>query len=339
MKSKIIAFSINILPLTFLLSELKKIHPKDTVIFSDMDSTILFQTKNGFPEEQKSAITNFLDRGGTLILVTGDSQQIAEKVFFQPLNYQGQATIYLISGSGFQLTKYQGNKVTELFKTKEIKYNVREKLLTRLETLLKEYFKSPVNLMISKDQFLSQEGFIDELNQKKYGILFNTQPITASFRFEVRPNKITLALDGRDEKSLQEYSLFRNQLINLILNDKIINDLVTKNKLHLFASDHYLDIIHSRKEEGLATFYNLKEAKNLKLEEKHLITLGDSANDKGLLCFSYPTNKPIWRIFVGNKDNLFEEFKKNNKDFNFFYLKNLFIKGTEFVLKSIGKDN
>jgi hydroxymethylpyrimidine pyrophosphatase-like HAD family hydrolase/2'-5' RNA ligase len=318
-----------------LLTNIANIPPKDSAIFSDMDSTLLFQTEDGFMESQKLAIAHYLDQGGILIVVTGDSKPVSENTFIKRLNYSGTAPIYVISGSGFQITKYQANQSIELFRGKKIAYKTREKILIRLEALFKTYFNSAINLVQEKNIFLSDDRFIDEITHSKYGVLLNNKPLSAPFRLEIRPNKITLAFDGRDKQSLQEYALYRQQLIDLVSSDSIIKNLLQSDNLHLIAGDTYLDIICSRKEDGIKDFLALTEAKSLKLDQKHIITMGDSANDKGLLCFPYQTNKSIQRIFVGNKNQLFQNFQENGDKNEYYYLKNMFTKGSERILKTL----
>ena len=83
------------------------------------------------------------------------------------------------------------------------------------------------------------------------------------------------------------------------------------------------------------TAYFHPESKTLGIDQKHIITMGDSENDKGLLCFPYQTNQSISRIFVGNKDSLFQSFQKNSIEKEFLYLKNMLTKGSELIFRSL----
>jgi len=325
--------------LNTLFAHLKTILPNQSIIFSDMDSTLVFQTKDGFEETQKQAIRRYLDQGGTLVIVTGDSRPISEKEFINKLKYQGASPIYVINGSGFQITKYQDNQAFELFKGKEVSLNLRKKIVERLEVLFRLFFQSDVHLLSPKSPYLSKEGYITQITQPEFGILLNNQPLSAAFRLEVRSNKITLAFDGRDQESLKEYSLFRSQLIELIIHDPVIKQLTQSDNLHLVAGDHYIDMIRDKKEDGVGRFLSLTESKDLNIDQKHIITMGDSANDKGMLCFPYQTNQSIQRIFVGNKDSLFQSFQETINKKEWHYLKNMFIKGSEAILKTIGQND
>lgn len=335
MHLKIIALPTIKTATELLLAHLATIHPKETIIFSDMDSTLIFQTDDGFEASQKAAIANYLDQGGTLVVVTGDSKPVSEDTFIKRLNYTGSAPIYFITGSGFQVTKYQTNQEIALFTGKEISVELRKKILERLESLFKDYFKSKVNLSHKIHRFLSNNGFITKINEPEYGILLHNKPLLARFRLEVRPNKITLAFDGRDAASLQEYALYRQPLLDLISTDPIITKLVQSDNLHMVSGGHYLDIIRNRKEDGIATFLAHPESKTLGIDQKHIIAMGDSENDKGLLCFPYQTNQSISRIFVGNKDSLFQAFQKNSIEKEFLYLKNMLTKGSELIFRSL----
>ena len=43
-----------------------------------MTGTLIHQTETGFPESQKRAIRDYLNKGGQLVVVTGDSLDVVQ---------------------------------------------------------------------------------------------------------------------------------------------------------------------------------------------------------------------------------------------------------------------
>ena len=51
--------------------------PANTILFADMTGTLLMQETGGFPDHGKAVIVRFLNMGGELNVVTGDSYAVA----------------------------------------------------------------------------------------------------------------------------------------------------------------------------------------------------------------------------------------------------------------------
>ena len=77
--------------------------------------------------------------------------------------------------------------------------------------------------------------------------------------------------------------------------ERMLEMVENNTQIKLTVGENYFDFITSTKDEGIKNFLETSE---LDLKNKHIILLGDSANDKGLFLYPFETSKQIIRVFL-----------------------------------------
>lgn len=317
-------------PLHIVLKLRKVLHgvtPENTVVFSDLVNTLMAQSvQGGFPIQQQEMIRKILDRNCQLIVVTGDSIQTVEKTFLMPLAYQGRTPFYVVTGAGHQVWQIQNGQVTELFRGPVFSVEDRKKMLDEVTKALSEFAGTPIDFTKEEAKLLSEEGDRFNLNSK----LSNHEHLF----LEVRPNTVALVCPPSCFKTFSETSKQKLQLLyDQLQSNSVIKEILQRNKMFFVRMDRTINIISAVKSMGVQRFLDLKKGQTSPLENRHVVVLGDSQNDKELFGFPYHhyTNGKIVKVFVGENDSLFKEIAQNTPKGDAFYLKGAFINGSQHV--------
>lgn len=308
-----------------LSSLFQYIQAKDTIVFSDLSGTLLYHSincPNGFTQEQKCLIRDLLDKKIIFVLVTGDSMELTQKEFLKPLDYQGETPIYLMTGSGHQISVYEKGQVRELFKGEGIPFEQRKTILFQVLSIASKFFNTPLSLTeTEQQQLLSPEGGLICLSSKIPN--FNTKII-----LEVRPNKITFSFPIPMNDVARAMA---PTLLNRIQFNYVIQAISCDHHIYLSRMYNCLDIITHLKSHGIDQFLNLDIAKSFDMAHKHIVIMGDSHNDKSMLMYPFHPDQHVIRIFVGNDDALFSEISKVGEPC--LYLKGDYIGGSQKVFQ------
>lgn len=307
-----------------LKSRLNQLRASETVIFSDMTSTLLYQGPGGFPRETRGQIRRFLDAGGTLVLVTGDTWKIINAEFFERLDYRGSQRVYVISGAGHLIYEWKEGLSCALLHGPSLKDATKRKALALIESLISEFLH--LGFRFDAQQLsilLAQEGGRVDIGPALGGC-------HSSVLVEGSPCKVTVFLP---EAPLAE-GIF-SKFLDALVADSSLVECARQEGLHLVRGGNFVDFIATRKEDGLKAFFSLPAAGIFEMSDLHVIAIGDSANDKGILNFPYPSLNPALRIFVGNSEEFVSKEIIQAESPDFFFLKDSYIRGAQFVFSAI----
>lgn len=297
--------------------------PSETVVFSDMSGTLIFQTEDGFMDEQKEEVIKFLDNNGKLIIVTGDIPPVVDEHFFRKLNYSGDNEIYLLAASGHYLARYVNGDL-EILRTKQgLSDDLKRNFLDRIVYLLEDIYKAEIK--ISKEKLLR---FFSEFGDR-IDISNEIGIEKGSFMLEVSPSSITVA-DVTRKIHNSEF----NQLLERLNNDRVIQGLLQKTQYHPISDFYYYTFVSTYKDEGIYSFINSKDSESLGILNKNIIVFGDSPNDEGLFKYPYQTNQKLIKVYVGDDDDFYQKFPAKNSDIS-LHLDSQFTKGTLEILKLV----
>jgi hypothetical protein len=238
--------------------------PASTIIFADMTGTILDQTPNGFPEEQRERIRGFLEQGGVIVLVTGDSYATVHTQFVKPLSYKGESPVFLVTGAGHRIDRLAEGVLTSIHLDKGFKEDTHRDLVRAVERLFVEYvepgFKfSPAELEL----LLSPDGHRIDVGP--------ALPALQNRCFvEVIPNKCTVFFPGGFQASG-----IGAAMLDRLAQDQEVLRLAAAEGAHVIRGGNFTDIILSSKEDGISSLYkHIPELRHLTETRNHL-AIGD----------------------------------------------------------------
>lgn len=299
--------------------------PSNTIIVSDMTGTLLHQTESGFPESERTLIKQLLDEGASLVLVTGDALQTVKDTFLERLDYSGPGIILLVTGSGYQITSVENGTNELIFRGKEIDINDRKQLLSVIEDLIQSHCDKDFHFTdTQKSVFFHGEGKRLDLKEQLDGR-------SSRFLVEIVPNKVNIYFPDSPRSEEKD-----SELLVLLESHPTVQEIAEEKGLHVVRGPNFVDIISSRKEEGLAALLNLAQGVALQSSRRNIVTLGDSMNDEGILCFNWESSGQIVKVFVGDDDEFVAKMNPNGSP-NLIYLKGEYIDGTQLLMQLLAR--
>jgi len=285
----------------FLSPQLADLNPEDTVLVSDMTGTILKQSPTGigFPLETRALINDFLSRGGKLLLVTGDTTDVAKAQCINHLDADPAFPYYIISGAGFELVEVRGKSITQISRGERLDEDAKEQIFQIVLDYLKLSFPSFSGVLSQEElQSLSMGIRVDiseTLGLENADIVY----------IEAADNKITLFMPEHEN----EYDINRD-ILSEIACDDAINKIARENKYHIKYGPNYIDIITSTKDQGLRRFMDYLREQGDDVfhkffQKKNILVAGDSPNDEEMMKFEGWTTtgaKSVHMLYLGKDD-------------------------------------
>ena len=314
---------------TSMVKRLQGLDPRRTAVFSDLTQTILQQKPGGFPESQKMAIKSLLDRGVFFSVVTGDRYPTVKRWMLEPLGYQGDGSIFVIAGSGYQVFEMQpGVEERELCRGREVTLSGRRKLLAAARSLIHEVLEQ-TDFEFSAEElsgYFSAEGARYEFSKR-------IAALEEAFFVELAPNKLTLIFPDHSKRE----GVSSRYMKELALHPDVVGVAQTE-ALNIISAITFLDVIASTKEEGMQALLSTAAASSFEVDKRDIVLIGDSTNDEGLLNFPFPDASRVTRVFVGSDEHFYENVLARHPAGRIYWLKGQFVEGTELVLRAIGGD-
>ncbi len=284
----------------FLL-QLHALTPSKTIGVSDMYKTLTMPGEQGLPQDLKELLIEFLEKGGELVVVTGDAIPTAEKLFLNHLDYHGDTplNLYIITEFGRQYWRYSiganGSKLDTIYTGESIKVGVRIKMLERINRLIETvYGTTPV---FSQEEWLKLASF-----EGAQVFIHDKIPALKEKAFvELRPSKVTIVFC-----EIEKINPEKTHLLQLIYTDPVLDKFSRENTLHKVEPDNaYTEFSKVTKEDGVKGFFSTETGKQLGLEKKAVLVTGDSKNDIAL--FRAFENENVFKGFVGPDSAYFEK--------------------------------
>ncbi len=309
-------------------TQLRSLRPHDLVIVSDMTGTIINQEHDGFSEQQRKNISFLLAQGTKIVLVTADPLSAVKEHFVEKLQHKGKGELFVLSSAG-----QEGHKVapsessyTEVCRGPDIELAHRSLLLESFISGLKRAISSELNISGQQRNSLLSGNRIKlrEVSGKIPG---------QNSAIDIFPGKASIFfLDPDTPRN------FMDQVFEAILENQQVANVIKDGDLKLFRGHNYLDILSCSKGDGLKLLgYKYPDI----FRDKHILVLGDSANDEGLFLHEFPGARrdDQMRVFVGNNEELVGAINLkliNSNQTEIANMRGEYIKGTERLLQIIG---
>ena len=307
-----------------LASRLSALQAGCSLVVSDMTSTLINQGPGGFPERTRLEIIRFLEAGGKFLLVTGDTHKVIEEEFFKRLRYDGARPVYVISAAGYLIYEWRREGMRELHRGQPLARAAREAAFGVIEQLMAKLFSAHFRFSAAQMKcFFDGDGCRLDIS----GAL-----AVPGIRMLVEgvPSKVTVVFPNSVQAQGKTWDFLKE-----LASDPALRQLSALENFHIVLGGNFVDIISARKEDGLEVFFNLPEGRALEIGKCHVVAMGDSPNDKGVLNFCYPALSPVVRVFVGNDETFVREEIRDSASADFFFLKDSFIAGSLFVLSNL----
>lgn len=261
-----------------LLAAVAGWHPRDTLAACDMTNTLLTQEPGGFSAALRELLQEFLQLGGTLAVVTGDSLAVVRSVFLEPLGPPRGELLVATSG-GWRIDRVQPTGELDLLhQGAPLTPDERATLVACAEAAFVTVL-GPAAGTWPTAPFAAPEGVrldVAHLFPSLGGIAYT----------ETAPNKVTLYFPATPEAS---------GLAALILDTYAAAARVC-GIAEVVRGPNFTDVLRDG-EKGAALTRLLDLAPDWR--RKHVALVGDSINDAGLLLHPCPDSARVVRIFVG----------------------------------------
>lgn len=267
---------------------LRDLKASDLIVVSDMTGTLINQGAGGFSTRQKDNIQQLLEGGGILVLVTADPLSAVRRHFLDHLGYEGGGALYVISSAGYEGYKIAASSESPepLFIGKEIELKHRTLFLESFRQALEKALNTDVSFdpqVVGSLLGAGARASLQYLDMDNFG---------DGSAIDIFPGKSSIFfLDPKTPRALG------NAVFDEILKNPDVMQVVADESLHILKGHNYLDILSNSKGDGLK---HLSAGYRGLWRNRHVLVLGDSANDESLFTFNYGgTCSPVMRVFVG----------------------------------------
>lgn len=308
--------------------QLRNLSPASTTVCSDATGTLAFQKRGGYPQAHREAHRRFLDAGGKLVAVSGDSLNVLRRAILKKLNYRGAGEIFMVTEAGFRIELVRRGRLESLHVGSPVPEESQRKLLAVAEEVISTILRQKFAFSSADyESFFSASGERIDLRGRVPGL-------EQSSLVERTPAKVTIYFPTDPVSRGTE-----RQILDAFLNDSRVREIAAHEKLHVVGENaNFVDVINTSKDEGVTTLLNLSAGRNLigQAGTRDVVVLGDGPNDFSLFTHPFPGARSVSRFFVGSDAAFVERLRSAlPQGAHLQFLPARYIAGTNVVFEAL----